>query len=60
MRRMIDYAKAIGLERIHGQVLAENTTMLSMCRDLGFHVADDPSSRDIKVVTLELVDGAAE
>jgi acetyltransferase len=54
MRRMIDYAKAIGLERIHGQVFAENTTMLRMCRDLGFHIGDDPSSRDIKVVTLEL------
>jgi RimJ/RimL family protein N-acetyltransferase len=60
MRRMIDYARAIGLPRIHGQVLAENTTMLNMCRDLGFHVADDPSSRDIKVVTLELVDAAAQ
>jgi len=59
MRRMIDYAKAIGLRRIHGQVLAENTTMLSMCRHLGFHVADDPSSRDIKVVTLELVEDTA-
>ena len=56
MRRMIDYAKAIGLKRIHGQVLAENTTMLSMCRHLGFHIADDPSSRDIKVVILALVE----
>jgi acetyltransferase len=54
MRRMIDYAKALGLRRVHGQVLAENTMMLRMCQELGFHVTDDPSSRDIKVVTLEL------
>src|SRR3954462_14709701 len=60
MRRMIDYARALGLGRVHGQVLAENTMMLRMCRELGFHVADDPSSRDIKVVTLELVQDAAE
>jgi acetyltransferase len=59
MRRMIDYAKAIGLERIHGQVLAENTTMLRMCHHLGFQIGDDPSSRDIKVVTLELVEDTA-
>jgi acetyltransferase len=59
MRRMIDYAKAIGLKRIHGQVLAENITMLRMCRELGFHVGDDPSSRDIKVVTLALVEDTA-
>jgi hypothetical protein len=25
-----------------------------MCQELGFHVTADPSSRDIKVVTLEL------
>jgi RimJ/RimL family protein N-acetyltransferase len=60
MQRMIDYAKAIGLKRIHGQVLAENTTMLHMCRDLGFHIGDDSSSRDIKVVTLELMENTAE
>jgi RimJ/RimL family protein N-acetyltransferase len=54
MRRMIDYAKAIGLRRVHGQVMAENTTMLRMCSELGFHIADDPDSKDIKVVTLEL------
>jgi len=59
MRRMIDYARAIGLRRIHGQVLAENTVMLRMCRELGFHVTNDVSSRDIRVVTLDLVEGAA-
>ena len=59
MQRMIAYARAIGLKRVHGQVLAENTTMLQMCADLGFQIGDDPSSRGIKVVTLTLSDRAA-
>jgi len=54
MRRMIDYARAIGLKRVHGQVLAENKTMLRMCAELGFHVADDSTSRGVKRVTLDL------
>jgi len=54
MQRMIAYARMIGLKTVHGQVLAENTTMLRMCRDLGFAIADDPHSKEIKVVTLDL------
>ena len=54
MQRMIDYARAIGLKRVHGQVLAENTTMLKMCAELGFHIDDDPTAKGIKVVTLAL------
>jgi acetyltransferase len=54
MQRMIEYARAIGLKRVHGQVLAENTTMLRMCAELGFHIDDDPSSKSVKVVTLRL------
>lgn len=54
MQRMIDYARTIGLADVHGQVLAENTTMLRMCAELGFGVRDDPASKGIKVVTLGL------
>jgi RimJ/RimL family protein N-acetyltransferase len=54
MQRMIEYARAIRLKRVHGQVLAENTTMLRMCAELGFHIDDDPSSKSVKVVTLRL------
>ena len=54
MQRMIEYARMIGLKRVHGQVLAENTTMLRMCAHLGFNVDDDPHSKGTKVVTLEL------
>jgi RimJ/RimL family protein N-acetyltransferase len=41
MKRMIDYARQKGLKTVHGQVLDENATMLQMCSELGFHVADD-------------------
>ena len=40
MRRVIDYAKEKGLERVYGDVLVENTTMLQMCAELGFHAVD--------------------
>ncbi len=54
MQRMIEYARTIGLTRVHGQVLAENTMMLHMCAHLGFHISDDPRAKNIKVVTIEL------
>jgi hypothetical protein len=37
---------------VQGQVLSENTTMLAMCAELGFHIADDPDDRGVKMVTL--------
>jgi acetyltransferase len=57
MHRMIEYAQAKGLARVHGQVLTENTTMLSMCAELGFTVADDPMERGVKMVALDLAQG---
>jgi acetyltransferase len=41
MQMIIEYARSEGLQRIEGQVLSENTTMLAMCRELGFSVAAD-------------------
>jgi RimJ/RimL family protein N-acetyltransferase len=54
MKHMIANAKAKGLKFVRGQVLAENTTMLQMCGELGFHAADDPLERGVKEVTLPL------
>jgi RimJ/RimL family protein N-acetyltransferase len=54
MQRMIEYARAGGLERVHGQVLADNTSMLRMCTELGFGIDDDPGGNGIKRVTLDL------
>ena len=52
MRRVIDYAEEKGLRRVYGDVLAENTTMLQMCAELGFHAVDMGS--DIRRVVLDL------
>ena len=38
--------------RVYGDVLVENTTMLQMCAELGFHAEDMGS--DIKRVVLDL------
>jgi acetyltransferase len=59
MKHMIAFAKAKGLKTVQGQVLAENTTMLTMCAELGFHVSDD-EERGVKHVTLPLDEVAAE
>ena len=45
MELMIRYARSEGLKRIVGQVLQENSTMLQMCRELGFQIAIDPQRR---------------
>ncbi len=60
MKHMIAYAKDKGLKTVRGQVLAENSTMLQMCAELGFHAADDPEERGVKMVTLPLAEVAAE
>jgi acetyltransferase len=52
MRRIIDYAKEKGLRRVYGDVLVENTTMLQMCAELGFHAVDMGS--DVRRVVLDL------
>ena len=54
MQLLIEYAKSEGLKQIYGQVLRENTTMVAMCRNLGFKVDPDPSERDLFLVTLPL------
>jgi acetyltransferase len=35
-------------------VLSENTTMLAMCRELGFRITPDPQEPDICLVQLAL------
>ena len=59
MKHMIAYAKVRGPKTVQGQVLAENTTMLQMCGELGFHSADD-EERGVKHVTLPLDEVPAE
>jgi RimJ/RimL family protein N-acetyltransferase len=52
MKRMIEFSKHKDLKTVRGQVLSENTAMLAMCAELGFHIADDPEEPGVKSVTL--------
>ncbi len=54
MQHLINYAKAEGLQELHGAVLAENTTMLRMCAGLGFSIEDDPEDASLRQVLLDL------
>ncbi|KRD95916.1 hypothetical protein ASE63_12970 [Bosea sp. Root381] len=59
MTLIIEWAKAEGLKTIRSQVLAENTRMLALCRQLGFAIANDPDDPALRVVTLSVDSGAA-
>jgi acetyltransferase len=54
MQTIIEYARAEGLHLIEGQVLRENTTMLDMCRELGFEIASDPQDPGVTNVKLSI------
>lgn len=54
MRHLIAYAKVEGLAELYGEVLAMNTTMLSMCRSLGFKIEDEAGDAMVRHVTLDL------
>ncbi len=58
MELIIDYARKDGLQRLQGQVLRENTTMLRMCQQLGFVITDDPEDDGLKTVILDLTQAA--
>ncbi|MGN7726344.1 bifunctional acetate--CoA ligase family protein/GNAT family N-acetyltransferase [Luteimonas sp. 22616] len=57
MEAMIEVAHWLGLNLIEGQVLRENSTMLSMCRHLGFTVVPDPEDATVMLVTLPVGEG---
>jgi RimJ/RimL family protein N-acetyltransferase len=59
MKHMIAYAKSKSLRTVQGEVLAENSTMLTMCAELGFHSGED-EERGIKHVILLLDEVPAE
>ncbi|TAM11235.1 MAG: GNAT family N-acetyltransferase [Nevskiaceae bacterium] len=42
LQRLIEYARRRGVAVVYGEVLAENTAMLGLCRSLGFTVQRDP------------------
>jgi acetyltransferase len=44
MQQLVDYARSEGLTELYGDVLASNTTMLKLCRGLGFKSELDDGS----------------
>lgn len=54
MKHMIAYAREHGLKFVRGQVLADNTTMLRMCEELGFKSVPDPDEPGVFRVELPL------
>jgi acetyltransferase len=48
LERIVDYARARGIGELHGDVLADNATMLRLCHVLGFSAS--PSAHDPTVV----------
>jgi acetyltransferase len=52
MNRIIEFSKQKSLKTVRSQVLSENTTMLAMCAELGFHISDDIDDPGVKSVTL--------
>lgn len=54
MQTLIEYAREEGIGALKGEVLAENSTMLQMCVELGFNIADSPTEPAIRVVTLPI------
>lgn len=54
LHRLIEYAKADGLERIEGMVLSDNAAMLQMCREFGFRLAADPDDATIVRASLDI------
>jgi acetyltransferase len=54
MQHLIAYARSEKIEQLYGCVLAENTMMLGMCRELGFSVEPEPGDAAVRRVVLQL------
>jgi acetyltransferase len=54
MQHLIAYARSERLEELYGSVLAGNTTMLQMCRELGFSIEPEPGDAGVRRVVLPL------
>jgi acetyltransferase len=52
MQKLMEIARDRGLERMEGQVLANNTRMLNLMRSLNFRVDSDPEDVAIKRVEI--------
>lgn len=53
MQHLVAYARATGIVELFGSVLTENTTMLKMCRELGFDVTAESGAASERHVALK-------
>ena len=60
MQLLIEYARSEGLKSLFGEVLNENTTMLAMCRSLGFEATHDRNDAGVAIVSLDLASPPAK
>ena len=54
MTKLVAYARGRGVGSMIGVILSENKAMLSICRNLGFTIVEEPDEHDVKVARLEL------
>jgi acetyltransferase len=54
MEHMIAYARAEGVRQLKGLVMAENTSMLEMARELGFATRPVPGDSTVREVVLDI------
>jgi len=54
MQHLVTYARSEKLQQLHGSVLAGNSTMLQMCRELGFSIEREPGDDSVRRVVLQL------
>lgn len=54
MQALIDYARGRGIRQIHGLVLRENSSMLDLCKRLGFRITPLSQEPDTVSVSLSL------
>jgi len=51
MKEILAYAESRGIREVFGEVLRENTSMLGLCRELGFTQHDNPEDHGIVEVS---------
>lgn len=54
MEKLLEFARGRALRAVVGDILADNTTMIQMCRELGFSVERLPEDAGIYHATLDL------
>ncbi|MBK3735444.1 GNAT family N-acetyltransferase [Azospirillum brasilense] len=59
MNKILDYARSRGIREVYGEVLRENTSMLGMCRALGFIRKENLDEPGVVEVRIELGGGLA-